>query len=398
MIHLKRLFVHNFKQLQEIELHFPDHARVLVQGKNEAGKSTLFEALYFALFGSALATESGTRNLDDLIRYGVEKARVELDLQVGARVFQIRRTITRGRSNVWELDIQSGEAIDEIRGNTVVNKRLIAELGFDGDALLNTCFVEQKKLDKLEGMTRAKREESLAKLLNLDALVRIENDLKVRVEDKHELDRLKKRADLATIQAELPPLQQQLTHTENQLRLLDLRRTTEGALNETRAVQQLDAQIRALTTQRDELAQRVARIEALKQAMLHVKDARDTIERVADHARTIERLTQEYADARRAADSISNLQSQISALRRLARRLQRLSQLQGARERYAQRAAQLADAQTRLAELHAAIAREQTTLTETEAQLRQAEIGSALENWIAARREATPPSDITRRV
>lgn len=398
MIHLKRLFVHNFKQLQEVELHFPDHARVLVQGKNEAGKSTLFEALYFALFGSALVTESGTRNLDDLIRYGVEKARVELDLQVGARLFQIRRTITRGKSNVWELDIQSGEAIDEIRGNTVVNKRLIAELGFDGDALLNTCFVEQKKLDKLEGMTRAKREESLAKLLNLDALVRIENDLKVRAEDKQELDRLKKRADLAAIQAELPPLQQQLAHTENQLKLLDLRRATEGAINEMRAVHQLDAQIHALTIQREEIAQRVARIEALKQAMLYVKDARDTIERIADHARTIERLKQEHADARRVADAIPNLQSQISALRHLARRLQRLSQLQAARERYAQRAAQLTDAQTRLAELHATIAREQTALTETEAQLHQAEISHALEAWIAARREVTPPSDLTQRV
>jgi exonuclease SbcC len=101
MIRLKRLFVHNFKQLQEVELHLPEQARVLVQGKNEAGKSTLFEALYFALFGNALVTEGGTRNLDDLIRYGVEKARVELDLQVNTRLFQIRRTITRGKSNVW---------------------------------------------------------------------------------------------------------------------------------------------------------------------------------------------------------------------------------------------------------------------------------------------------------
>ena len=194
MIHLKRLYANNFKQLQDLELHFPDQARILVQGKNEAGKSTLFEAVFFALFGAALATETGARGLDDLIGYGMEKARVELDVQAGDRVFKIARTVVRGKSNAWELDLARGEALEEIRGNTAVNKRLIAELGFDGDALLNTCFVEQKKLEKLEGLNRAKREESLAKLLNLDSLVAIEGDLKIRAEDRQELERLKKRA------------------------------------------------------------------------------------------------------------------------------------------------------------------------------------------------------------
>jgi len=398
MIRLKRLYVHNLKQLQEVELHFPDHARVLVQGKNEAGKSTLFEALYFALFGNALATESGTRALDDLIRYQVEKARVELDLQVNARLFQIRRTLARGKSNVWELDIWNGDVVDEIRGNTAVNKRLVAELGFDGDALLNTCFVEQKKLEKLEGLTRAKREESLAKLLNLDALVQIEDNLKVRAEDKQESERLKKRAELAAIQAELPPLQQQLAHTESQLRLLELRGAAEGARNELRAIQQLDAKINELTAQHNDLAQRVARLEALRTAMEYIKDARNAIAQRDEQARTLERLTQDQADAQRAADAIPTLQARLTELRRFTRRLARVEQLRVACERHAQRAAQLAQAQTRVSESNATLAREQTALEQIQAQQHQAEVNAALEQWIAARRETTPPSEITRRV
>src|SRR5574340_1242715 len=103
MIRLKRLYAHNFKQLSELELRFPDAARLLVQVKNEAGKSTLFEAIFFALFGAPLATEAGARGLEDLIAYGVEKARVELDLACGNRVFKITRSIVRGKANVWEL-------------------------------------------------------------------------------------------------------------------------------------------------------------------------------------------------------------------------------------------------------------------------------------------------------
>src|SRR4029079_17403377 len=185
MIRLKRLYAHDFKQLKEIEIHFPQAGRVLVQGKNEAGKSTLFEAIFFALFAQALNTESGAKNLDDLIGYDQEKARVELDLQVRDRVFKITRTLVRDKTNKWELDIERPDGTTEqVRGNKAVNDRLVAELGFDAEALLNTCFVEQKKLEKLEGMSKSKREESLSKILNLDRLLEMEDKLKLRGEDE----------------------------------------------------------------------------------------------------------------------------------------------------------------------------------------------------------------------
>ncbi len=388
MIRLKRLYAHNFKQLQEIELHFPDAARVLVQGKNEAGKSTLFEAIFFALFGSALATETGARGLDDLIRYDVEKTRVELDVQFGVRTFSIIRTIVRGKSNTWELKISTGgQPPEEIRGNTVVNKRLIAELGFDGDALLNTCFVEQKKLEKLEGLSRAKREESLAKLLNLDSLVAIEGDLKMRAEDKQLLDRLRKRADLADVQAELPTQEQTLHSIEEKLALIDLNRSVAGALEETRAVAQLDAMIQTQNEKRAALAQQVERIDALKQAMLAVKEARDAIERTTDNARDIERLKLERDEAQRASESAPQLRARANQLARTERRLKRLDTMRARRDTATQRAAQIAALEARTSELNATIANEEQSLAQAETRVREFVIGEALGEWIAARSE-----------
>ncbi len=385
MIRLKRLAVSNFKQLQEIDLQFPEHARILVQGKNEAGKSTLFEAVFFALFGNALATEAGTRNLDDLIRYGNEKARVELDVQFGNREFKIVRSIVRGKSNVWELEIgRDGEVQEEIRGNTAVNKRLIAEFGFDGDALLNTCFVEQKKLEKLEGLSKSAREESLAKLLNLDSLVQIESDLKLTADDKRAVERLKKRADLAAIQEELPTHETQLAQTEEKLNLIDLRGAVDGLLNERRAVEQLDAQMQALATQRDEAAQRAERVDAIKQAMRDVKSAQDAAENLAQNTREIERAKQDQAEVRRALDEIPNLQARLAEIRRLVRRVARLDQVRAAHDMYVQRVAQIASAENRLSELNTSLTREETALAEIQARVREHEIAQAIENWIAA--------------
>lgn len=389
MIRLLRLYAHNFKQLQEIELHFLERARVLVQGKNEAGKSTLFEAIFFALFGTALVTETGSRSLDDLIRYGIEKAEVQLDVQIGQSVLKITRRIVRDKSNAWELDIEEGGVVrDEIRGNAAVNKRLIDELGFDGDAMLNTCFVEQKKLEKLEGLSKSKREESLAKLLNLDALVDLEADFKISADDKRELERLRKRAELATVQAELPAREKELNAVEGKLKLIELRSAIDGATDELGVVSQLDAQIRTLTQRRDETAARVARLEQLREAMLSVKTALDAHERAEESNKEIERMRADLDETRRATQDTPKLQARARDLSRLSRHLERLDQIRTTRDHNAERVEKLASTQDRIVELRATVERAERSLEIIDARVREYEIGEALGQWIAA--QGTP--------
>lgn len=399
MIRLCRLYAHNFKQLQEIELFFPDAARILVEGKNEAGKSTLFEAVFFALFGNGLATESGTRSLDGLIAYGSEKARVELDVACGDRTFCIARTIVRDKANVWELDVlRMDNQREEIRGNAAVNKRLIAELGFDGEALLNTCFVEQKKLEKLEGLGKSKREESLAKLLNLDAIVELENNLKVRGEDRQEWERLKKRAELADIQAELPTCESELQGVESRLHLIELERAVSGAVQEMRAIRQLDGIICELAAQRDSLNARAERVDALKEAMLHIKEARDAIERIAEHQAEIDRCERELVGVRDAIQEGNSLGGRSAALKRLARQLARLDQIRQVHLASAAKASDLTGMQTRLVELAKTVAREEETLASLEALLVQCATAEALAKWIAAKESIASPDSIEKPV
>ncbi len=399
MIRLKRLYAHNFKQLAEIELHFPDSARILIQGKNEAGKSTLFEAIFFALFGNALATETGARGLDGLIAYDTEKARVELDLACGDRLFKITRTIVRDKANTWELEIdREGHPPEEIHGNTAVNRRLIGELGFDGEALLNTCFVEQKKLEKLEGLSRAKREESLARLLNLDALVLLENEFKIRGEDKQELERLKKRAELADIQTELPPRESELASVESRLLLIDLRRAVQGAVQETRALQRLDSEICDLAVRRDELSRQAERIDLLKEAMLQVKEARDSSERASELAREIERLGADEREARQAADLVADLEKRAASIKTLGRRIRRLDQVGILQTDSQRRAEQLAAVQTRIEQLAMAVAADDKRIAELEQRQQASAVARALQDWLAATSELVSQDDTERAV
>ena len=196
MIVLRELHVEDFKPLRGIHLAFPDRATILIEGLNEAGKSTLFEAIYFALYGECLPNdEPGSRgsgfesrtsgawesdtgvetpeNLSRLataesrlasspestIRYGADKAVVELTLSVAGTDLTVRRIVRPGRAGEVSLRIQRpGGPPEVVTDAGAANHRLLAELGQpDSGTLLSSCFVEQKKLERLEDLDPAER-------------------------------------------------------------------------------------------------------------------------------------------------------------------------------------------------------------------------------------------------
>jgi len=406
MIRIRRIAAHNFKQLQEVDLHFPPKGRFLIQGKNEAGKSTLFEAIYFGLFGQPLVTEAGTRGADDLIAYNAERARVELWVEAPGRTLRIIRTIIRDKPNRWELLIENPNGLEEINGNLTVNQRIVRELGFDGEALLNTCFVEQKKLEKLEGMSRQKREESLMKLLNLDQMIRIEQDLKIRREDQLALERAQRRAELARIQADLPQLEHDLDQVEGKLLFIELRNMIASLVAERQAVETLGQEIAALGAERTALAAKVNRVEQVLEAGRSLRELQAARTRALEQAQEIARLQAEMAAIQQLAQTgLPALQTRLRGLRRLRRQLQRLKRIQAVQAEEETRAARLQQAlddwldlkrqwtaqQARHEALTAEVRADEARLDELTRRLRAMDEQEALRHWLDAQQAISAP-------
>ncbi|MGH2479326.1 MAG: AAA family ATPase [Ktedonobacteraceae bacterium] len=189
MIILKHLTVEHFRLLRQIDLHFPQRGSILIQGPNEAGKSTLFESIYFALYGEPLSTE-GTRrasaNLDELISYGEKITIVTLAIAVGATELLITRTIERGQGQkaslmVRRLGLPEEQAVTSL---PIVNQRIIRELGYlDGEALRNAGLIEQKGLGRLERLSGSEREATLRRLLGLEKFTRLKEQFQVTPTD-----------------------------------------------------------------------------------------------------------------------------------------------------------------------------------------------------------------------
>src|SRR6266568_4579694 len=264
MIRLHSLRAAKFKQLDDVALQFPSRGSVLIQGLNEAGKSTLFESVFFALFGKALVTEEPNR-LDDLIHFQSPRAMVKLAFSTDGAEFVVSRTLNRGKSNTAVLDVEySGGKRETVTNLTSVNKRIVDELGLDGEALLNSCFVEQKKLEKLESMTAQARRDTLLRLLNLDRLAALEAQYKPSPSDDYQLQQLRDRLKLAEIQRDLPPAIQRLSSIEAEARALAAARLQRELAQLRQSVSAEEQSQGELQSEAARIAERLVEVEQLK--------------------------------------------------------------------------------------------------------------------------------------
>ncbi|WP_457640767.1 AAA family ATPase [Persephonella sp.] len=86
---LKKLYLENFLAHTQTEIDFAEKGITVFIGENGAGKSSILEAISYALYGRS---EKG--NLADLIHWGRNEAKVELEFQNGDSVYKIERIIS----------------------------------------------------------------------------------------------------------------------------------------------------------------------------------------------------------------------------------------------------------------------------------------------------------------
>ncbi|MBD3185291.1 AAA family ATPase [Candidatus Bathyarchaeota archaeon] len=175
MLKLTSISVKGFKNLDIKLLNFPPEGNILVMGKNESGKSTLFEAIYLALAGDLLVKKE--RGNIDAIGYTSEAANITLRFQKNGRDCSINRQIIRGGNGSTDnpiiLKVNIGTPEEQVWDSNDIGINAVKDhvqefLGFDGDILRNSSFVEQKGLDGFIETGKRKKKEIINKLLNLE--------------------------------------------------------------------------------------------------------------------------------------------------------------------------------------------------------------------------------------
>jgi len=326
MIILKHLFVEHLRLLRQIDLHFPQRGNILIQGPNEAGKSTLFESIYFALYGETLSAEGAKREhstLDELISYGEKAATVTLTIAIGATELTVTRTIERGRGQKASLAVRRLGMPEEtpVKSLTTVNQRIIRELGqINGEALRNSDLVEQNGLRRLERLSGAEREATVSRLLGLEKFTGLTEQFKLTPADEEALHNSQEHLKLAELQARLPEVSAQLGEVEEALdAVIVTEDLAEIDQQETEITDQNNA-LEQLGAQRNDIKGRQSRIKQLKRANETLGEVIAAYDAIAEAQREMPELARQITELeRREREELPALEQRVRELSELSK-------------------------------------------------------------------------------
>lgn len=192
------LRLENFRRHEQTELRFDaGHQVVLIAGANGVGKSTLFEAVLFALYGEG---RNGRGNLERLVRKGGELEGMEVE--VGYTIGETNYRVRRRRDSKVTSAVLYGNDEPLVEGSREVTAEISKILGMDARGFKIATYAQQKELDGLASMRPGDRGKMLARLLRLDVLTRAKEQARSEFnEHKALLSKLNSTVDIAAVEA-----------------------------------------------------------------------------------------------------------------------------------------------------------------------------------------------------
>jgi len=288
-MHLNKLVLRNFKKYRRAEIDFQDGLTGIV-GSNGSGKSTIVEAIAWALYGNRVSTIR-REYLKNAHAGASESVEVSLWLNWGRQEMQVTR-IMRGKSQSPDAELRlDGRPV--ARGTREVDQRLENILKISYQDFMKTFYARQKDLDNLLKEGGVGKREYLLKLLGLD-------DIRER--------------GLSQIREDISDLKGQ----ENRLR---------GALQE---IGDVGSRIEAVSTEilaaQDLLSQAEREESELAQALEQIKrDLEVQSEKSHAHDLIQERISHLLESAREKSDALAADEGLLQEIETSRRRLEQLS-------------------------------------------------------------------------
>lgn len=375
---IREVKLENWRSHAETSIELSGGVNGLI-GNMGSGKSSVLEAVTFALYGTTSSLNSREIQLDDVLRRTPEKtdrAAVEVRLDVDEEEYTLKREIERGSGTAAELYC-NGEMI-EGPSTTEVTDRVEELTGMDFKAFTRAVYSEQNRLDLFLEMRPGERKERLDQLLKLEkfedarkTLVKVENSLKSRMENhQEELSELEEdleREELENLRQDIEEGRQKKSELSEKLEKLEetlekLEETREELGEKKSKREQISEEVTRLETRIESLEERLPeteienpgkkleeaqnRLENLREREEKRKEMLDKIDRfeerledMAEEEEKLEEQAEKYAGIDKVEDDIDEVDSKLGDLR------EELASIRSREEQLSERAEKLRSAQ-----------------------------------------------------
>ena len=373
---LNSLRLSNFRQHSDSYITF-DTGLTGIIGPNGSGKTTILEAIAWALYG-----QDAARGKKETIRSqsagAGARVKVELDFDLSGHRYRVERGLTSA-----ELFLDGAEA-PVANSLTGVSEMLRRRLGMTREEFFNTYFTAQKELDVMASMAPSERAQFLSRVLGYERL-RVAQRL---ARDKGRL-----------IVAEATGLRSALPDAINVERVHADAVTRLGQAT-ARALVSTARRERALHTMADIAPRWLVAQQEREQLQEALAELRVAESEVAAYARDVDRIGRELADVVAADEEMQRLAEELKPLAALSEELQTLDRLardEGRRNALLDTERALEDEVRRLRERRAKIETAPTLEEEVTLELEQmramlelveGELEAKRTEWVRDRQEA----------
>ncbi|MEM7276264.1 MAG: SMC family ATPase, partial [Actinomycetota bacterium] len=376
----RRLEVDGFSTFRErTVLDFDGLDLVAFTGATGAGKSTLIDAITFALYGSVARYDNASR-VAPVIHQLSNQARVRLDFEAGGRTYPAPGVVGRGGRGATtaeaRLEVADGDGQTTVLAGEVgeLNDAVEQLLGLDFKQFTRTIVLPQGEFAAFLRDDPANRDKLLQRLLDLGVYERMGQLARARA---------KKSANQIEILAEqrrasAPPTDEELADLGRRVELVEaVRSTVEQALDELATLDAALDPLRARVTEIDRTAERLAEVEM----PAGVADLDD--DRVAAEA-AVSEAAAALATARTTRDRALVALEAAPDRAELVRAASQIEQLAEARVKIDGLRASAGDADRLVAELTTEQADVDSALSRAEDAVRTARLAADAAGWTAA--------------
>ncbi|HXG42582.1 MAG TPA: SMC family ATPase [Dehalococcoidia bacterium] len=371
---------------RRVEVDFSDLDLFAITGPTGAGKSSLVDAMTYALYGQAPRVRNQVR---DLISQGAERMRVAFEFESGGRRYRVARsTARRGHADVQleEMDPETGQWLPKADRRVDVNQLVRDIVGMDYEGFVRSVVLPQGRFHLFLAGGREERDRVLEDLLGLDlyrAVMQRANDLAQRAQAQAEELARRLGTELAHATPDrLRELRSQaLALKREQARLSHLARTAQEALDAARRLAEARQRLASARARLREARQRAedlsARLVAADGQVSRLEDAlarlREELEAVPFSADEYARVHADLQRARDAEESSTRLEALERELAEAGRSLaEARSRVEAARHALQQAQAEASQAEEAWAEAQGRL---------SDARQRRAAVEQASHQW-----------------
>src|SRR2546426_3813302 len=176
---LLSLYANNFKKLKLKQPLLFTEGIILITGLNESGKSTILDAILYALFGRMIRPSQKPGN-DEIISYGASDCTVKLEFAIGPNKYRVTREVHKtrpGRALLQELrpDSTTRNLATSFSETTDEVERLLG--GITYNEIVASSVVAQKDLERLIKQRLDDRRKVINVFLNLESFNKVQDQL-----------------------------------------------------------------------------------------------------------------------------------------------------------------------------------------------------------------------------